>query len=99
MLSGWRQRSPWQPALSLSPLGCQAGGYLWLAPSYAERPGLESPQPRVLDVLRASSHGTGGAWGNSCRCLGEQYGDDFSRRWGWRGATSRAGVTASHPAV
>lgn len=59
MPSGSQQRSPWQSPLSLFPQGYQAGGYLWPAPNYMERPGLESPRPRVLADLRASSHGIG----------------------------------------
>lgn len=59
MLSGSQQQSPWQPTLSLSLQGYQAGGYLWLAPSYVERPGLESPRLHVLAVFCASSHGIG----------------------------------------
>lgn len=60
----------------------QAGGYLWLIPSYVERPGLESPWSRVLAVLCASSHGTG-ALREFQPCPGEQCRDGIQHCWSW----------------
>lgn len=65
----------------------QAGSFLWLIPSYVERPGLESPWSRVVAVLRASSHGTG-ALGEFQPCPGEQCRDGFQHCWSWHSTTS-----------
>lgn len=85
--------NPWdaEPVAAVKPVAAQsqlvlqhyqASGYLWLIPSYVERPGLESSWSHVLSVLCASSHGTG-ALREFQPCPGEQCRDGFQHCWSW----------------